>query len=272
MLKKTIHNLTFSNLYISIAAGILVSGMSHLLHYSHVFEIGIFVFSSTICIYTFQRYIKFKFEKTRESELNDWLKNHQYLQLFIILVGGCIAIYFYFFILNAFESTKYWMLLSFILSVLYAVKIKGWNLRDVPYMKIHLIAIVWGKAFLFPVLLNQDFTFSTLLFLGSHYFFFIAICIPFDIRDLHYDNSRMKTIPQLYGVANARIFSLLALFVFIILIFYSNSNLIQNYLFWISVCYTAILVLKVKEDKKPIYYSIFIDGSIILLGTSYFFQ
>ena len=36
--KKTINHLTFSNLYISIAAGVICSGLSHLLNYDQVFE------------------------------------------------------------------------------------------------------------------------------------------------------------------------------------------------------------------------------------------
>ncbi len=141
--KKTINHLTFSNLYISIAAGVICSGLSHLLNYDQIFEIGLFVFSSTLSVYSFQRLVKYKLEEKRESELNSWLEKTIKIQIIYILLSAILSIYIYFFRLNAFENTKWWMALSLLLSILYAVKINGKSLRDVPYLKMHLIAIVW---------------------------------------------------------------------------------------------------------------------------------
>ena len=45
-------------------------------------------------------------------------------------------------------------------------------------------------------------------------FFILAITIPFDIRDLKYDKSNLKTLPIIFGASKARLIGLLSLLVF----------------------------------------------------------
>lgn len=268
--KKTINHLTFSNLYISIAAGVICSGLSHLLNYDQIFEIGLFVFSSTLSVYSFQRLVKYKLEEKRESELNSWLEKTIKIQIIYILLSAILSIYIYFFRLNAFENTKWWMALSLLLSILYAVKINGKSLRDVPYLKMHLIAIVWCKALLFPVLLNNDYESTNLLFILIHYFLFIALCIPFDIRDLNYDDTSLKTLPQLVGVINSKLISITAFLFFVISSIELKPDLIGYNVYILSIIIGFIILSFASEKRKTFYYSILIDGIILLLGFSYF--
>jgi hypothetical protein len=267
--KKTINNLTFSNLYISFAAGIICSGLSYFLHYDHVFEIGLFVFSSTLSVYSFQRLVKYKLEEKRESELNTWLEKTQVIQISYIFLSAFLSVYLYFFVLNAFENTKWWMFFSILLSVLYAVKIKGKNLRDIPYLKMHLISIVWCKALLFPVLLNNDYESTNLLFILIHYFLFIALCIPFDIRDLNYDDTSLKTLPQLVGVINSKLISIVVFLFFVVGSILIKPDLIAQYFYVLSIILGFIILSFASEKRKAFYYSILIDGIILLLGFSY---
>ena len=267
--KKTINNLTFSNLYISIAAGVICSGLCHLLNYDQIFEIGLFVFSSTLSVYSFQRLVKYKLEGKRESELNSWLEKTIKIQIIYILLSAILSIYLYFFTLNAFENTKWWMALSLLLSVMYALKIKGKSLRDLPYLKMHLIAIVWCKALLFPILLNNDYKPINLLFILIHYFLFIALCIPFDIRDLNYDDVSLKTVPQLFGIKNSKLISIIAFLVFVISSIVLKPDLIKHYFYIISIIIGVIILVFASEKRKAFYYSILIDGIILLIGFSY---
>jgi hypothetical protein len=267
--KKTINNLTFSNLYISIAAGVICSGLSQLLNYDQIFEIGLFVFSSTLSVYSFQRLVKYKLEEKRESELNSWLEKTIKIQVIYILLSAILSIYIYFFRLNAYENTKWWMVLSLLLSVMYALKIKGKSLRDLPYLKMHLIAIVWCKALLFPVLLNNDYESTNLLFILIHYFLFIALCIPFDIRDLNYDDVSLKTVPQLFGIKNSKLISIIAFLVFVISSIVLKPDLIGYNVYILSIIIGFIILSFASEKRKTFYYSILIDGIILLLGFSY---
>jgi hypothetical protein len=269
--KKTINNLTFSNLYISFAAGIICSGLSHFLNYDHVFEIGLFVFSSTLSVYSFQRLVKYKLEEKRESELNTWLEKTQVIQISYIFLSAFLSVYLYFFVLNAFENTKWWMFFSIILSVLYAVKIKGKSLRDVPYLKMHLIAIVWCKALVFPILLNNDYGAENGFFILIHYFFFIALCIPFDIRDLNYDHANLRTLPQIVGVKISKLISCVSFLFFMGGSIALWPNLIENYYYLVSIIIGLIILSITNEKRKSFFFALLIDGIIILIGLSYFF-
>ena len=271
-MKNFLSYLTFSNLYISIAAGIISGGISQFLQYDYSLVIGLFIFSSTLSVYTFQRLVKFKLEAKRDSELNRWMEKTQLFQIIVILISTIFSIYFYFISLNAFNTTKWWMLISLLLSVMYAVKIKDVNLRDVPYLKMHLISIVWCKALLFPIILNQDYTYSNFTFILGHYFFFIALCIPFDIRDLHYDNKRLKTLPQIMGVKNSKIISLLSIILFICFSLYAYPNLFINVFYWFAILITLIILSFAKEKRNAFYYSVFVDGLILIIGLSYFYK
>ena len=267
--KKTINNLTLSNLYISIAAGVICSGISHLLHYHQVFEIGLFVFSSTLSIYSFQRLVKYKLEEKRESELNSWLEKTVKIQVVYIFLFAILSMYIYFFTLNAFENTKWWMVISLILSVLYAVKLKGKSLRDVHYLKMHLISIVWCNSLLFPILLNNDYESTNLLFILIHYFLFIALCIPFDIRDLYYDVTSLKTLPQLIGVINSKLICISAFLFFAVGSILLKPDLIEHYFYILSIIIGFIILSFASEKRKSYYYTLLIDGVILVVGLSY---
>lgn len=262
----------FSNLFISISAGIISSGLSSFLGYSQFFEIGLFEFSSTLCIYTFQRLIKSRIEEKKEGELHLWIEKNVKIQWTYIAVTALISIYIYFYQLNAFENTKWWMIIALIVSLMYAVNINGISLRDLPFLKIYVIAIIWCNALMFPLFLNQDFNFSSILFVISHFFFIIAICIPFDIRDIHFDNPKMKTIPQKVGIENAKKWSLIALLIFNIITFVSKPQLISNHFFIVSLILTYYLLIKANVNSKSYFFYIFIDGTIMLFGLSYYFN
>ena len=269
-MKKILNQLTFSNVYISLAAGLISAGISVLLKYHFAFEIGLFVFSSTLSVYSFQRLVKYKLEAKRESELNTWIENNQGIQLFYIGVSALLSIYLYFFVLNAFTETKWWMLFSVLLSVLYAVKINGVSLRDVPHLKMHLIAIVWCKALIFPFLLNNETQIDYLFFILGHYFFFIALCIQFDIRDIYYDSEKLKTLPQLVGVRKSKLISILTLCMYVLISIEFIPQLRVNPFFWFANLLVFFILLFSNESRKPFYYSLLVDGSILLIGTSYF--
>ena len=270
LLKKLLANLIFSNLYVSLAAGLISAGINSFLHYPFSIEIGLFIFSSTLSIYSFQRLVKYKLEEKRESELNTWIEKNQIIQIIYISLSSLLSIYLYFFILKAFDNTKWWMIISFLLSVMYAVKMKGVSLRDIPYIKIHLIAIVWCKALFFPIVLQNDYTTSNLAFISSHYFFFIALCIPFDIRDLNYDNLKLRTLPQLIGVSNSRFLSMFSMLIFGFLCCLVYPSLKQNSFFLIGVLSSIFTLSFSNVNRNSFYYGILVDGLIILIGLSYF--
>ncbi len=156
-----------------------------------------------------------------------------------------------------------------VISLLYVYKFKDKSLRDIPHLKIHLIAIIWVVAIgIFELLNEQNFKFENWLFVLAHYFYIIAVTIPFDIRDLKYDDSNQRTIPQVFGIKKAKIISVLFLIIYFLTAINQQQNLIKNTPFISVIVYTIILVIAVSKNRNEFHYSGLIEGSILLLGLS----
>jgi len=98
------------------------------------------------------------------------------------------------------------------------------RLRDFDYIKIFLVAIVWGViTVLMPILeRTTDLTLSHLLILLERMLFIFAITLPFDIRDLKIDaHIDVKTIPSIIGIGKTK---KLALFCLIIVVLLAGMN------------------------------------------------
>ncbi|GAA4316868.1 hypothetical protein GCM10023115_42030 [Pontixanthobacter gangjinensis] len=113
-----------------------------------------------------------------------------------------------------------------LLTMFYAIPIFGGekNLRSLPGLKIFIIAVVWaGSSVILPLinagkLLGIDLLVDFL----QRLMLVVVLTLPFEIRDLNFDNERLGTIPQRLGVNLTKVFGLVLLF----LIF--ASDLVQN--------------------------------------------
>lgn len=95
------------------------------------------------------------------------------------------------------------------LTLLYAVPVfMKKNLRSLPGLKIFIIAAVWMGITVFLPLEYHNIRFSERVLYQSLeiFLFVIALTLPFEIRDLKYDELELKTIPQRFGVWNTKWF------------------------------------------------------------------
>lgn len=147
------------------------------------------------------------------------------------------------------------------------------GLRDIPFLKIFIISIVWSfVTILLPAIYSQIKINNIELFrmIIERILFVFAITIPFDIRDLDSDRkSGLKTIPMLIHHKNSFLLSKSLMILFVIstlqhYLYYKNSFLVLA--FTISGISTFI-ILSIKKLKylKYYYYGI-LDGTIILQG------
>lgn len=160
---------------------------------------------------------------------------------------------------------------SALVSLLYVKRIKGRNLREIPYIKIHLIALTWVVVLIAFPMLNEGETDQLVWISVAHYLYVLAVTIPFDIRDLKYDNPSQKTIPQVIGVEASRILSLFLLVVFSVMMLYIDPRLWANAMFYTAVLIQMLLVLLMNEDRPDTYCAGYIDGAIAILGLSYYY-
>ncbi|SCX97526.1 hypothetical protein SAMN05192588_0526 [Nonlabens sp. Hel1_33_55] len=104
-----------------------------------------------------------------------------------------------------------------LLTSLYALpEILGRSFRQIPILKLLTIGLCWSlMAVLLPEIIiensellensvfrKENFGMPIVLVLPilKYTLFVIALCIPFEIRDLKYDASELRTLPQLIGI------------------------------------------------------------------------
>lgn len=150
---------------------------------------------------------------------------------------------------------------------------KGIRARDLPFLKIFLIALSWALICTWLALENFNFKQAELL-VGAHWLLFlVAYTIPFDIRDISVDNTKMSTIPQVLGLAGARNLGLIFLagfeiILWIELIFYHSIHILSFVSLLLTALVLALLIMGSSQDKKDMYYSFWVEGvpSIAILA------
>lgn len=260
--------LVYTNGVVSLATASMTFGICRQLGIDNAILYAVFVFFSTLFTYNLQRYIK-SFHYSSASTLHmQWvLRNRKHLLYLLILAFVGIGVSFLA-IYNGI-TIKSWgiLMLSGIISFFYIQKVKKTNLRSIPFIKIHLIALIWMIAVcVFPAI-NEGLSFSEYYHYAIlTYAYIIGITIPFDIRDLKYDDRSFRTIPQLVGVKNAKSISIGLLFTFFYFTIQLSPGLLYHNLFYLGFILTILLVVFVNQTRNDLYYSGWLESSIILVG------
>lgn len=270
---KGIGHLVFSNLLVSLSIGFLCSGICIQLNIPNPYWYGLFVFSSTLLTYNIQRFIKSTQTVPHPTNHILWVLSHKKELFFIGLVSISLALYSFYQLFNWNCISFLILFISLIISVLYVYQIKSKSLRDAPYLKIHLIAIIWVIALgVFELFNEQIFEFEKWMFVLIHYFYVLAVTIPFDIRDLKYDDPNKRTIPQVIGIKNSKMMSFGLMLLYAFLAIYFQPYLLLNFFFLFSILISLFLILGIKTTRNEFYYSGLIEGSILIVGLSLLFK
>ncbi|MCC6584897.1 MAG: UbiA family prenyltransferase, partial [Chitinophagales bacterium] len=105
------------------------------------------------------------------------------------------------------------------------------RLRDFPFVKIFLIALVWSlTSVVLPALENNINLLErrdVLVVLAAQFVYILFITLPFDINDAQVDKaSGIKTIPSVFGIRFSKITALLLgiLYAFMLLFVFMLEN------------------------------------------------
>jgi hypothetical protein len=252
---------------VSLSAGVLSAGFTHLIDVKQWFFYGAFSFCSTFAVYNGQRL--FKTDRNVQTPWMKWVKKNKRILSIEVFLFGAGALYFLVQLNNLSLFAFGILFFASVVSLLYVLKIKSRTLRETPYLKSHLIAFSWmAVVILFPVM-NEGKEITILFVALAHYLYTVAATIPFDIRDLKYDHPSQKTIPQVIGVVPAKIVAWALLLGFTALMLHSYPKLSYNYVFYVAVVAQIILVALMNEKRKDFYCAGLIDGAIALVGLSY---
>ena len=215
--------------------------------------------------YNLQRVVRHRSNKTINSSRHQWVYNHKTFLYTLIITSSCISGYLFFTIFTFYELLYFSPLIA--IALFYAVNVFSKSLRDIPFIKIILIALSWAAVtVLIPAYLNQVFLVNAVwvLFILNFTYIF-ALVIPFDIRDLDFDEPDKKTIPQLLGIKTAKYTAIILLIICGMLSF----GLLKEAIFLLPV-YTvsAAILFQVNVKRNEFFYAFGIDGLILLFPVS----
>jgi 4-hydroxybenzoate polyprenyltransferase len=280
-LKRTISTLfkklVVSNLYIAICAICLLYVNSYLLNISLPIALYFHVFAATLFVYQLSRWLyhnSFPKEPVKDIiyQFVEGNKNFIYTSLTISAVVAFIS----FFILP--NITKIWIGFVGLISVLYPLKLKTskgyFRLRDIPFIKIILISLVWSiSTIILPASIYSITPKAFYLFIIQN-IFILFITIPFDINDFKTDfHNKVKTIPVYFGIKVSKILHVILGVIYLLAMLfwiynYSNGSYLFDLIFLllllIKIIFLSILTIKKSENIEKWKIMMFYDGSMIL--------
>ena len=259
----------FSNGVVSLSTAALCYGICIQNRVQNPVGYTTFIFFSTFLTYNGQRYLKANKKHLTETNHMRWVKENDKLLKVILFISFIGTIISFLSLYNGSIISLILLAISGAISLFYIQNIGSFNLRSIPQLKIHLIALIWVIATAYFPLFNDNLiSQNTLLFGAIHYLYILGITIPFDIRDLKYDEPKYKTIPQQLGFQKAKLLSILLMVTYTLLAFYLKPNLQTNFYFIGAMVYKIILLILVNKKRNDFYYSGWLEASIIVVGLS----
>lgn len=227
---------------------------------------------ATFSVYNLQRIYKFKNQTTLQTETYDWLKERINWMKPIGIICGILALMLSAYLVMDILSNGWLFLLTVFVSIFYVVPFFGKRLREIPFLKTFLIAVVWTCVLFYIPWLNEGRKTELVQNeLTAFFFLFSALTIPFDIRDMEQDRIQHKTLPLLFGVTVSKVVALALLAVFYLIIANINQEIWKNLLFG-SITLLASLLVLFTNSTRSIYFFAALDGTMVLIGLVYFFS
>ncbi len=219
-------------------------------------DLDYFIFFSTISGYNFVKYAGVA--KLHHMSLT---KNLRVIQLFSLVCFIAMCWFAY--------KLPIHTLLFFVpfgvLTILYAVPfLSGFqkNLRSVGHLKVIVIALIWAAVtVLLPVYhIEEPIDTNVILLAVQRFLLVVVLVLPFDIRDLKYDEISLQTIPQKIGVPQTKRFGLGLLLFSMVIEFIVVPNTVFKNVFMIFFFITLIFLMRAREDQPKYYSSFFVEA------------
>jgi len=189
-----------------------------------------FVFFGTITGYNFVKYAQII--RTRFKEIYAYLKIIQICSLIVLIYFSSQLSFHTLMVAGGFAMLTFFYAIPFL---------KNKNFRSINGIKITIVAIVWaGVTVLLPfinegVILDKQVWFS----FSQRILFVFVLTLPFEIRDLQFDELALGTLPQRVGVRQTKFIGIVVLIFVLIL---ENFKSIKSFEFEISLVVSVVIL------------------------------
>lgn len=223
-----------------------------------------FVFSATVCSYSFHWYLTSDLHKN--SPRINWVVRNKHFHLGLFIAGLAGSLFFGLFFLDHW----YWLLFSAFITFLYSAPkiphpIFNWLLK-IARGKTVFLAIVWMYVTTILPLQVSDIQWEAVFFLfaASRFAFVYAICIIFDYRDKEHDKligiRSLITLLDKTQITRLFITSLCLFFVFTLLLLYREYSYSTVAVLLIPGVIVAALYKHSLKSSSDILYYFVLDG------------
>lgn len=217
-----------------------------------------FVFYATITGYNFVKY--FGVAKFYHRKLANWLKLIQILSFACFLLMCFYAYWLQY-------KTIFFVSCFAILTFFYAIpffKNSTATLRHIGGVKVYVIAFVWtGTTVFLPVIDNGIVVSQDVFIIAIQRFIMVlALMIPFEIRDLKFDNLSLKTIPQKIGIQATKNLGMLFMVLFCVLEFLKEGQCYKKLIVVLPIAALVSSFVYFSKIEQNNYYSSFWVESI----------
>lgn len=250
-----VRNIIFRNIPVSISGSVLSYGIMTIERESPPIFYSIFVFFSILFVYSFQRWYK--------SMSPFFAGSSRLIRPFYTFIFFLLSI-IVLFLWGLDYRTVVILLFCLFLSAWYVYPFLNIKLREVPFLKAPLVAAIWTIVIVFlplSIWKSEETVQLTCLF----FVFFLALAIPFDIKDMDTDPKRHFTFPQLLGKSGAKLLSISLMVLFYILFIVQHPASISPVFYWSSLLVFSVFTVKLEKDSSYLNY-IFIDSTMLILA------
>lgn len=243
-----------SSIHVALAVYAFTASTLKILDLPFAENLLFFVFFGTITGYNFVKYAGIA--QLHHRSLTSTL---QIIQIFSLFCFIC-CLYFTF-------QLPWDVLLACVplglLTVFYAVPLfpSKDNLRTTPTLKIFVIAAVWaGTTIYLPkVTFGLDWSLEIIALLLQRFFIVLALIIPFEIRDLAFDDKKLATMPQLIGIKRTKMIGYLLLILALGLNFLDDEG-VNWAVLAILLLLTALAIFFSGGRQNGYYASFWVEG------------
>ncbi len=215
-----------------------------------------FMFFGTITGYNFVKYAGVA--KLHHRSLTNDLKIIQIFSFFCFLA---LCYYTYQIPIKTFFLTMPFCLLT----VLYAVPfLSGFdkNLREVSYLKIVVVALVWAAFTVFIPIVDADkeITLNVVFLMLQRFLIVVVLILPFDIRDVKYDAISLQTIPRKIGIEKTKRLGVILMVISLVLEYLLASSNAMKTPFMIFFFLVVMLLMRAKTKQSQYYSSFWVEA------------
>jgi hypothetical protein len=218
-----------------------------------------FVFLGALTGYNFVKYAKVAGLHHRSLA-----HSLQAIQIFSFICFGLLVFLVFWLSIKTLLVTAAFGLLTFFYAVPF---IKHKNLRKLSGIKIFVVSLVWaGVTVIVPTVASETtVSFDIWLTFFQRALIVVALILPFEIRDVPYDSSALKTLPQQIGVRRTKLLGEGILLICLVLEFFKMETSVAYIVSILVFCVVLGWMLIISKTHQTHYFASFwVEGLPIL--------